>query len=342
VLLHRLYSSERVGIIHFLTTRLAYININSAISNPIFLHCGVPQGSSLSPLLYLLFVADFPHLPPNIHLFQYADDTAFLALSHSMQHINRTLTEAINTFTTWCSKWGLTINSRKTQAIVFIPPRHRSRVRGNPNRLNIQVSHEPVIPSKQVTYLGIIFDHHLTWRPHLQKIISNATNRLNLQKRLLGTTWGLKPTTIINTYKAFLRPVLTYGFPAWISTDVKFYKKLQILERHALRIAYRVKLPSPTHELYERITFPHLLLHLEKLRTKYITRRYEENHLLLHDIIQNHETHPIRTTYVQPPLSLLFTLYHYTLPPNHPDFAYLSAFHLPDMPHHVAPSNVAQ
>jgi len=59
-------------------------------------------GSALSPLLYLLFVADLPPLPSNIHIFQYADDTVFLALSSTIQHINRTMNEAINTFTSLC------------------------------------------------------------------------------------------------------------------------------------------------------------------------------------------------------------------------------------------------
>jgi len=71
-------------ILHFLSNRQRCITINSSISHPIFLHCGVPQGSALSPLLYLLFVADLPPLNPNIKIFQFADDTAFLALGKTI------------------------------------------------------------------------------------------------------------------------------------------------------------------------------------------------------------------------------------------------------------------
>jgi len=251
------------------------------------------------------------------------------------------MNEAINSFTSWCSKWGLTINSTKTQTIIFLPPKCRSRVRRNPENLNLTVLHARIKPSNQVTYLGIVFDKHLTWRPHLQTVITKARNRLNLLKRLTGTTWGLKVSSVINTYKAFLRPVLTYGFTAWINASHDVYKKLQILERHALRIAYRVKLPSPTRELYDRINFPHLLYHLETLRLKYIRQRYDTQHPLLTDIIQTQQNDNIQNNN-NTPLSTLLTIYHYTLPPDDPEEAFIRQLCSFDLSHHLSPSYIAQ
>jgi len=124
-------------IFNFITNRLAYISINSCLSHPIFLHCGVLQGSALSPLIYILFDADMPPLPPNYQIFQYADDTAFLACSKTIQNINRTMTDAINSFTSWCCKWGHSINSHKNQAIVFLPPKRRSRVQRNSSLIRL-------------------------------------------------------------------------------------------------------------------------------------------------------------------------------------------------------------
>jgi hypothetical protein len=252
------------------------------------------------------------------------------------------MTTAIQRFTDWCAKWRLTINSQKTQAIVFIPPRRRSRVHRNPNRLTLSVHQTPIIPSNTVTYLGITLDHHLTWRPHLKTIITKAQNRLNLLKRLTGTTWGLHPTTVLNTYKVFLRPVLTYGFTAWIAAAWYFYHKLKVLERHALRIAFRIPLPSPTAELYHRTPFPHILFHLEQLRTNYIRTRYDSDHPLLLDTMHASAAAIPHHILIPTPLSLLFSLFQYTLPPDHPDYNLIASFSAPDVSHFLAPSSLAQ
>jgi len=192
-----------------------------------------------------------------------------------------------------------------------------------------------------VSAVGVL-DHHLTWRPHLLNVITKAKNRLNLLKRLTGTTWGLKADTVLNTYKVFLRPVLTYGFTAWTAAPHRIYHQLQILERHALRIAYRIQLPSPTRELYERLTFPHLLLHLETLRTRYISNRFDSQHPLFHDTLSTHENTNGTHTHVTPPLSHLLTLYQNTLPHNHPDLALITAYSSRDTPSYIAPSSNAQ
>ena len=329
-------------IYHFLSSRIAYVSINNSLSHPIFPHTGVPQGSALSPLLYILFVADFPSLPPAVSLYQFADDTAFLATGRTIQHINRSLQGAINAFVQWCSQWRLTLNSAKTQAIVFLPPKRRSRVHRNPTKLDISVHNSPIQPRNTVTYLGIVFDHHLTWTPHLKHLCDKARNRLNLLRRLTGTTWGLSPSAVLNTYKVFLRPVLTYGFTAWINAPPAFYEKLKILERHALRIAYRISLPSPTAELYARMPFPHILHHLEQLRLRYISKRFDTNHPLLLQTMDQAAAFKYTSAIRHTPLSLLFTLYYFTIPPNHPDTKLVDFFTIDDAPSSlIFPSFVA-
>jgi len=228
----------------------------------------------------------------------------------------------------------LKIKSHKTQAIVFIPPKQRTRIQRNPNHLSITIHNTRIQSSKTVTYLGITFDHHLSWRPHLSTIASKAYNRLNLLKSITGITWE---KSALNTYKVFLRPVLTYGFTASILAACFFYLKLQILERHTLRTAHRIILPSPTDELYDRTPFPHILYHLEQLRHKFIRIRLEVHHPLLLDTIHGTTTHETQTTLTATPLCLLFSLCRHTIPPDHPDKEFLRSLHSPDTPPFIVP-----
>jgi len=108
----------------------------------------------------------------------------------------------------------------------------------------------------------------------------------------------LTETYRLNTYKAFLRPVFTYGHVAWISAPQKFCNKLKILERHAFHIVHRIKLPSPTADLYVRITIPHIQFHIESLRQRYIIKGYETFHPLLLDTMHHDATY----TFHHPPL----------------------------------------
>lgn len=342
-LLHKLHSFMLpecyIRYIHsFLTNRMAYISINESLSHPILLKSGVPQGSSLSPLLYLLYVADLPEIPNNVQTFQFADDTAFLALAPTIQGINRLLQNTIDSFSKWCRTWKLTINSGKTQTVVFLPPKSRSRTQRNPRKLNITVHGVPIKPSKTVKYLGVIFDTKLTWTPQLNHIVTKAKNRLNLLKRLVGTTWGLKPHTLINTYKVFMRPTLSHGHIAWLSAPIEFYEKLAIMERHALRLAYRIKLPSPTRLLYERIDFPHIRQHLEKIRTKYILKHIPESHPIILDIFQQDAENDSPAVYHNTAFDHLITLYCLTLAPNHPDQDIFAIYRPQELSQDIYPS----
>lgn len=104
---------------------------------------------------------------------------------------------------------GLTLNSYKTQAIIFTLPKRHYRDKRNPSKLSHTLNHTPSLSSKNVTYLEFIRDHQL-----INEVTNKANNLLNLLRGLTGIIWGLKLHTVINMCKAFLRPTLTYGFTA--------------------------------------------------------------------------------------------------------------------------------
>ena len=321
----------------FLSNRIAYVSIGHALSYPIFPHSGVPQGSALSPLLYILYSADIPSPPRNVYIYQYADDTAFLALGKTIRQINALLQPFLNTFVSWCAKWRLAINPTKTQALVFLPPGQRTKVHRNPNLLHLSISGIAVQPSPTATYLGVIFDSKLNWKAHLQMIAEKGKRRFHLLQRLAGTTWGLKPTALLNTYKAFYRPILTYGHIAWSNAPPQFYERLSILERHVIRLAYRIKLPYPNFLTYQHIDFPTIVEHLADLRVRYIQARIMAQHPLFLATMQDDSRHDSLAHYLHTSLSLLLTLFLDRGNADPTDFDMLDIYRVPEHLPHILP-----
>ena len=135
-----------------------------------------------------------------------------------------------------------------------------------------------------------------------------------------------------------MRACLAHGHTAWISAPEAFYNRLQIIERHAFRLAFRIRLPSPTAALYDRISFPTILQHLESLRTKYITKGIENGNSILLDTIHLDSNLDSPPTYTYTPLQHLMTMFSSTMDPNDPRKHDFNIYHPDHFSRHVYPS----
>jgi hypothetical protein len=147
-LLLQSYLSDRYSQIKFHTETSPYFPINS----------GVPQGSVLGPLLYLLFTVDMPTRQDTI-LATFADDTAIMASNEDPHVATHTLQTHLNMFEAWLRDWRVQVNETKSVQVTFT---NRKIDYPHVTLYGIQ------LPVKQeVKYLGLILDRSLTWRPHI-------------------------------------------------------------------------------------------------------------------------------------------------------------------------------
>jgi len=191
---------------------------------------GVPQGSCLSPLLYIFYCADIPKTV-GTELYLYADDTALTTQSVSPFLVIRRLQEAADAMEDWFARWRIKINSEKSQAILF------SQRPTPQNRPNITMFGSDIPWSNEVNYLGITFDTRLTWRAHITNTRAKATKGLGALSPLIKSHSPLSLENKIRLYKQIVLPSITYGCSTWGYACKTSLKYLQVIQNRALRQA---------------------------------------------------------------------------------------------------------
>ena len=143
------------------------------LSDQISLTSGVPQGSVLSPLLFLIYVNDLPkpHHRQNSKS-QFADDTALWAASRNIHIAAKLLQKDLRKLAKWCAKWRIKLNPEKTKVIIF----SRSYLAGKPEpTLKLYGERLKIYP--QVKFLGITFDSKFTFKKHFEDILDRCNHR---------------------------------------------------------------------------------------------------------------------------------------------------------------------
>ena len=181
----------------FLVGRLIQVNVNSFFSSQISPKAGVPQGSVLSPLLFLIYVNDLPtpHHKQN-SLSQFADDTAQWAFSRNVRIAAKLLQQDLLTLAMWCAKWRIKLNPVKTKVIIF----SRSAL-ARKTELNLKLYGEILKIYPQVKFLGITFDSQLNFKKHFEDILDRCNTRYHRLRLLVNKKWGPSPATLIQIYK---------------------------------------------------------------------------------------------------------------------------------------------
>ena len=181
----------------FLVGRLIQVNVNNFFSNQINPKAVVPQGSVLSPLLFLIYVNDLPtpHHKQN-SLSQFADDTAQWAFSLNIHIAAKLSQQDLLELAMWCAKWGIKLNPEKTKVIIF----SRS-VPARKTELNLKLYGETLKIYPQVKFLGITFDSQLTFKKHFEDILDRCNTRYYRLRLLANKKWGPSPATLIQIYK---------------------------------------------------------------------------------------------------------------------------------------------
>ena len=230
----------------YLFNRKQYVQFEDSASVQSPITTGVPQGSILGPLLFIIYMNDIANVTNKFHFTLYADDTSliepictFTSDLNNTAEARNAINKELNLITDWLCLNKLSLNAKKTKMMIF---HHRQRNMAN-IKLNLCINNTKIEQVKEFNFLGITLDECMTWNSHIQKIsskISVVNGTLRRLKRFL-------PSDILKTiYNALIQPHLNFGVLLW-GKKVKRIKKLQ---KWALRSITSSKYNAHTEPLF--------------------------------------------------------------------------------------------
>ena len=207
----------------FLSERLQYVKVGSKCSSTMNVTSGIPQGSILGPILFLIFINDLPDCVQSISTI-FADDTK----AYNTCDKSDILQEDIKALQEWSKKWQLFFNCSKCKCIHF--------GKNNPcteYHFETEKGKEPIPKCTEEKDLGVIFDDTLKFDLHIESIVRKANSMIGLIKRNFSY---INVDTFSQLYKALIRPHLEYGQLIWSPRFIRQSKKIENVQRRATKI----------------------------------------------------------------------------------------------------------
>lgn len=201
---------------------------------------GLPQGSTLSPLLFNLYTKSLrEEIGENIKLIQYADDMTLICTGPDMEEIIDQMNETMDRIMRWIDQHQLKISLQKTKYMVF----SKGQLKKNFSR--IKIGDTPLVRVGTHKYLGVILDENMRWKEHTHHTINKAQQGLNIIRSLCKIEWGAHPCCLLLVYKALIRSQLEYGRICILKCSKKLTKLIDKYHLQALRVVIGVMRSTP-------------------------------------------------------------------------------------------------
>ena len=230
---------------NYLTNRKQKCTVYGRTSREGMIRCGIPQGSILGPLLFLLYINDIDNDLIHSSVLLYADDTVLYS-NHKDESVAHTwISEDLTQLTHWFKMNQLTVNIEKTKMMIFGTRNMVKKCRA----LDVHISGSKLKYVNHFNYLGIKLDNTLSFEKHAAECVHLVSHKLYLLSRVR------KYITIgqaISIYKSKIVPYFDYGDIFLMNISAKTHSKLQKLQNRALRICLALEGRSNVNEMHNR------------------------------------------------------------------------------------------
>lgn len=226
---------------NYLENRKQYTAYKTA-SKPMPITHGVPQGSILGPLLFILYINDLPHAINYLKPILFADDTNLFHRSTNYSTLFSQANQDLCSLNEWFKANKLSLNINKTVYIVFSRSPNQK-----PENINIKIGDSIIQQNQSATFLGITIDSHLNWKQQITKVKGKVKSSIYIINRIKNF---IPKHSLLTLYQTLIQPHLEYGLILWGGANVSLLKELFILQKKAIRIINKTHYYEHTSPLF--------------------------------------------------------------------------------------------
>lgn len=214
----------------YLKDRSQCVLINETKSTYLEIKHGVPQGSVLGPLLFLIYINDLHRSISFSTAIHFADDTSLICRESSLKRLNRKINRDLALLVHWLRANKISLNASKTEIILF-----KTKRKPITKKLNFRLSGQKLMTSTHAIYLGLTLDENLTWENHLHGLILKLSRSTGILAKLRHY---LDYKTLISVYHALFESHVKYCLLTLGHTTRELLDKIEKLQNKALRIMH--------------------------------------------------------------------------------------------------------
>ena len=229
----------------YLKNRKQFVSISNSASNTNKITTGVPQGSVLGPLLFLLYINDLHRSVKYSKTYHFADDTNIMQSNKSLDVLSKNLNEDLKSLSQWLKANKLRLNISKSELIIF----HRNTASID-HTLKLKLDGKRLSPSQSVKYLGVILDKHLQWNDQIAQVKIKLNRAIGILSKIRHNA---NPTILKVVYHSLFESNLLYGAQLWGQTNLANQNSIQVLQNPAIRKICFKKRNEPVREDFKKI-----------------------------------------------------------------------------------------
>ena len=213
----------------YLTNRSQYVTFDGCHSSTQNINCGVPQGSILGPLLFIIYMNDICNVSDLLFKVLYADDTSVLLSGKNLANLLSSMNHELQALSIWLKANKLSLNAKKTYFIIF----HRARIKLPDISIVVHMDNCILSRTNCLKYLGVMLDNKMSWIEHITYVKNKVSKGIGI---IYKARRYLNKKSLVNLYHSYIYPYLIYCIESWGNAAACHIYPLFILQKRIVRL----------------------------------------------------------------------------------------------------------